>query len=296
METDKMIRSWILTLPADEYDEDYVTEKLSKYVYVGQLELGGKTEYLHWQIYIENPQGIRFSTLRNKFPKGHFEKRRGSKLEAYNYVTKTETSQGVSIKNGEIDTADNQGERNDIYSLRSAILFEDVTSDDLILTDPRAARYSNYLRELEQIWKAKKNKNSLRTDIECRYLWGPAGCGKTRLAFETFGGDAYRVTDYQHPWDSYNDEQTIILDEFRGQLEFSFMLNALDIYPLRLPCRYRDRWANFRTVWVLSNVPLIDQYPNARGYNFAAFARRFSSVDKMELDGTIVPDSINVRR
>lgn len=294
MATEKS-RSWILTLPADEYDKDYVTEKLSKYTYIGQLELGGKTEYLHWQVYIENPTQIKFTTLRNRFPKGHFEPRKGTKKQAYEYVTKSDTSQGVTISNGEIDTTERQGERTDIMALRSAILFENMTADDLLLTEPNAARYSPYLHELEQIWKAKQS--NLNREVSARYIWGPAGCGKTRYAHELYANEEfYRVTNYLHPWDSYNGQKTLVLDEFRGQIEFSFMLNVLDRYKLELPCRYRNKWATWTTVLVLSNIPLTHQYPDARGYNFDAFSRRFESVEMMDMDGTLTLDNTNVRR
>lgn len=66
-------RSWILTLPASEYDRSAVEAELGPYGYVGQLEQGGEGDddgCLHWQIYIENKTPVRFDTLRSKFPRG----------------------------------------------------------------------------------------------------------------------------------------------------------------------------------------------------------------------------------
>jgi len=81
-------RSWMLTLGQDYYDQETVERELANYTYAGQLEKGDKTndvtqkQFVHWQIYIENPNPIKFDTLRNKFPKGHYETRWGTKQQA----------------------------------------------------------------------------------------------------------------------------------------------------------------------------------------------------------------------
>lgn len=56
-----MSRSWILTLKAEDFTKEYVEEKLSDYTYIGQLEKGNTTEYLHWQVYIEHAAAIQQS-------------------------------------------------------------------------------------------------------------------------------------------------------------------------------------------------------------------------------------------
>ena len=109
-EKDPESRGWILTLPFAEYDRAAVEEGLGRYAaYVGQHERGEETGYEHWQIYLEHATPVRFSTLHNLFPKGHFERRQGTRAQAVEYVTKEETRAGDHIEHGHIDVTTHQG-------------------------------------------------------------------------------------------------------------------------------------------------------------------------------------------
>lgn len=92
---------------------------------------------------------------------------------------------------------------------------------------------------------------------------------------DKFGyANCYRVTDYKHPFDTYDGQDVIIFEEFRSSLKHADMLNYLDGYPLLLPCRYFNRQACFTKVFVITNVPPEDQYPNIDKESRAAFWRR----------------------
>ena len=45
----------------------------------------------------------------------------------------------------------------------------------------------------------------------------------------------YRVTDYAHPFDSYQGEDVLLLDEYNSNFKIRDLLNYLDGYPLTLP-------------------------------------------------------------
>ena len=66
------------------------------------------------------------------------------------------------------------------------------------------------------------------------------------------------------------------LDEFAGQLPFQLLLNVLDRYPCKLPCRFHDTWAGWTTVWIISNKPLEKQYQDVEPEVRAALDRRIS--------------------
>jgi len=76
--------------------------------------------------------------------------------------------------------------------------------------------------------------------------------------------NVYRVTDYAHPFDGYRGEDVIVFDEFRGQLKIYEMLNFLDGYPLELPCRYANKQACYTKVYLISNIPFDQQYPDVK--------------------------------
>lgn len=100
--------------------------------------------------------------------------------------------------------------------------------------------------------------------------------------------DIFRVSNYEHPFDDYEGQPVLVLDEFNSQLQFQLMLNILDRYPCKLPCRYRDAWAGWTEVWIVSNKSLPQQYEGVDEQIRPALDRRISEVLKMLGDGSTV--------
>ena len=62
------------------------------------------------------------------------------------------------------------------------------------------------------------------------------------------------------------------------------MLNYLDGYPVELPCRYANKVACYTKVYLVSNIPLDEQYPNVQQNepeSWKAFNRRIHEVRSM---------------
>lgn len=99
---------------------------------------------------------------------------------------------------------------------------------------------------------------------------------------EQFGySNVYRVTDYLHPFDGYKGQDVIIFEEFRTSFPISDMLNYLDGYPLELPCRYNNKYACFTKVYMITNIPLSQQYKTVQHESpqtWCAFLRRIGQV------------------
>ena len=76
------------------------------------------------------------------------------------------------------------------------------------------------------------------------------------------------------------------------------MLNYLDGYPLELPCRYANKIACYTKVYIITNIPLINQYISIQNEHFErwqAFKRRIKSILYYSADGQISesnPDDI----
>lgn len=286
-EKDPESRGWILTLPFAEYDRAAVEEGLGRYTaYVGQHERGEETGYEHWQVYLEHATPVRFSTLHNLFPKGHFERRQGIRAQAVEYVTKEETRVGDRIEHGHIDVTTRQGQRSDLEELHGRVMAGESV-DDLLMNDHRALLNHRGLRELQTARDNKTKPLELR-GVKAFYLYGETRTGKTSYLFDQYGDEMFRVSSYKHPYDAYSDQPVLVLDDFSSQVPMDLMLNILDIYPMQLPCRYRDKWADFETVWVVSNLPLERQYTDVRDRcpeQWEAFRARFSQVYCMTADG-----------
>lgn len=285
----------MITLPEEDYPQSYVEEQLSSYTYVGQLEKGtSETEYRHWQIYIENRSPIRFETLQKKFPKGHFERRTGTKEACYRYVTKTETSLGVRISRGDMKIQDKKPGRAELLEqYRIQILTGQTTVSKLILEDSNALPHERSLRVLENEYRKKLCKGRIR-DVEVHYIYGATGVGKTRMIYDRYKGhydDLYVVGDYSHPFDQYDNEDCLVFDEFSGQINFEYLLKILDRYPIELRARYMNKYANFTKVFILSNLPIEDCYPSKfheSKQQWDALLRRIGSYQEMTADGALV--------
>jgi len=100
-------------------------------------------------------------------------------------------------------------------------------------------------------------------DVRVSYIHGPTGVGKTRGIVENAGespADVYRVTDYKHPFDNYRGQSVLLLEEFRSSLPIEQMLVYLDGYYCELPCRYANKVAGWDEVYIVTNIPLDEQY------------------------------------
>ena len=123
-------------------------------------------------------------------------------------------------------------------------------------------------------------------DLEVTYIFGKTGSGKTRSIMDKFGYvNCYRVTDYKHPFDTYDGQDVLIFEEFRGGLKHGDMLNCLDGYPLLLPCRYFNRQACYTKVFIVTNLPPDSQYMNIDRESRNAFFRRIHKVVEFQEAG-----------
>lgn len=273
---DTQSRKWQITLnfkSKKQIDHKAIKNELSAikpiqyYCLADEIGLKEKTPHIH--IFIACSSPVRFSSIKRHFPEGHIEQARGSCEENKNYVEKSgkwenDPKSDTSIKGtfeqwGEM-FVERQGARSDLDFLYQ--LVKDGKSNFEILEEN-----SNYLLRLtdiervRQTVKAEEFRTTFR-NMEVTYLWGKTGSGKTRYVMEREGYAAvYRVTEYEHPFDSYASQEILVLDEYRSQLKISELLNLLDGYPLELRCRYADKTACFTTVYIISNLPLSAQYP-----------------------------------
>lgn len=287
-------RDWMMTIPAEKITDDDIELFLTSVHASGavfQREQGEKTQYAHWQMLVQFPSPKRFSTLKNQckrfgMDQAHLEPRHGTVAQAVAYCSKSETRVGETHTFGEIAQRDEQGHRSDIQRLREMIL-SGMTVEEVLMADEAgaAARYVGYLRDLAAARDVTRAQSW--RDMDVWYIYGKPGVGKSRYALKCFP-DAYRVTTYQHPFDGYRGQSTLILDEFDGQIELPLLLNILDGYPLELPCRYANKQALFTTVIMISNEPIGAYYLNYAPDRLDALYRRivrfihFISEDKLK--------------
>lgn len=163
-----------------------------------------------------------FKLTENDKPQ-HIEIMRGSFKENEAYCSK----EGSYTKLGDEPS---QGLRGDLNELKKEILDGNLSVDDIVIENPMMFhQYGRTLSKIEEIALRKKYRSWMTT---CLWIYGETGTGKSHKAFENFHPDTHYVknlnTDF---WDGYTGQETVILNEFRGQIKFSELLDLIDKYP-----------------------------------------------------------------
>lgn len=239
----------------------------------------------HTHLYLYSPNAILFSTLQQRFFGAHIEIARGRHQENRDYIRKEgkwlddakhETNLPETFEeSGPVPTERNR--RETVSEEILELILAGASNAEILMQYPSAMNRLHHIEAARQTLFADKYADAWR-DLDVTYLWGKTGVGKTRTIMERYGyKNVYRVTDYDHPFDDYKGEKVVLFEEFRSSLKIADMLKYLDGYPLMLPCRYGNKAAGFDKVYIVSNIPLSQQYPNTQlsePETYRAFLRR----------------------
>lgn len=230
-------------------------------------EIGENGTY-HTHLYLQGRGGINFSTIKKRFDGGHFEMAKGTALQNKEYVSKTgkwehdkkhETSVPDTYEEWGEMPVERQGSRNDLADIY-AMIKDGLSNFEIMEQIPDVMFQLDKLETVRQTIRDKEYAEKWR-DLEITYIWGSTGTGKTRSIMERYGYcNVYRVTDYSHPFDGYMGQDVILFEEFRSSISLGDMLKYLDGYPVVLPCRYVNKQACYTKVYIVSNIPLRQQY------------------------------------
>ncbi len=294
---DTRSRKWSITLnnPAEHgINHEVIKERLLdiKHEYwcmADEIGLENGTPHIHLFIAAKNP--ISFSRLKRVFQEAHIEQARGTIQENRDYVTKSgkwadsdkaDTSvTGTFEESGEPPEEPGQGYRSDIAQMYQLIV-EGLSNAEIMMENPKLALYVNQMDKIRKDVLEARYSDTFR-ELDVTYISGETATGKTQSVMEKHGySSVYHITDYGHyPFDSYSGQSVMCFDEFRSSLPISDMLNYLDGYPLNLPARYANRVACYKTVYIISNISLEEQYPNiqeSEPATWQAFLRRIQRV------------------
>lgn len=242
----------------------------------------------HTHLYVVFKNAVMFQTMQQRFYGAHIEDARGTHRENRDYIRKEGKHRETDKADTNLpDTFEESGElpaeseRRVKQSEAILAMLEDGASDvEILRAYPSALNHLPRIQQARQTLLADKYRRVRRTDLKVCYIHGATGVGKTRSILDRYGDEnVYRVTNYKHPFDGYKGEPVIMFDEFRSNLPLPDMLNYLDVYPLMLPSRYADHVACYTQVFIVSNIPLAEQYPLVQleePVSYAAFLRRIN--------------------
>ncbi|MDE7219582.1 MAG: replication protein [Oscillospiraceae bacterium] len=314
-------RKWQLTInnPAEKgITHEVLKESLSKFA--GMLywcmcdETGSEGTY-HTHVYFVLRTPTVHTVVENRFPSIHRENVKGTSQQNRDYVRKDgekynkspdgsysyiDGSGKTHIGTNHTDTfeewgempVERQGKSKDVEKIYTLIK-DGATNLEIIDAVPSGMMNIDKIERTRSILRDTHFANSWR-ELHVTYIFGTTGVGKTRSVMDKYGyQNCYRVTDYRHPFDTYDGQDVLILEEYRSQFKIADILNYLDGYPLLLPCRYFNRQACYSKVFIISNLPLEKQYTNVIQESRAAFFRRIHQVREYQNGSVLEYDSIS---
>lgn len=273
-------------------------------------EEGDECETLHTHVFIcRASSALTAERIQSLFPNMHREKAFGAPYDNRCYILKdgekfhkdSDGHYSYDSKDGKhheginfSDTFFESGECPDEHQGKSSsddliidLIRNGASNEDIIESVSSAFKHIDKIERVRSMFRDREFSDKWR-DLHVTYISGKTGIGKTRSVMEKFGfSNVFRVTDYKHPFDTYNAQDIILFEEFRSSLPLGDMLNYLDGYPLLLPCRYFDRQACFTKVFLISNIPVSEQYLRSDRESRQAFFRRIHEVQEFDDKGRL---------
>lgn len=266
-----------------EKNEDWVNRFESigdiQYYVVGK-ETCPDTKRKHLQGYIEFTKEHTFNKLQKNLKNIHFEGRLGTQEEAIKYCKKEGDYQ-------EYGTPKQQGKRTDLKIIIDDIQSGKTNTDSIIINEPMLFhQYGRTLEKAEDIALRTRYRNWTTQGI---LYWGKTGTGKTYRAFQDFSPSTHYVLNLNDNgwWDGYKGQETVIINEFRGQITYSELLDLVDKYPKTVKRRGREPVPFLaKTLILTSPMRIEDIYHrlNDDKDSFDQFYRRFKCYECIDTE------------
>jgi len=256
---------WMVTCPEDSWEQSFLSRPPVVYG-LGQHELSS-TGYAHVHALIHFSAKQSLLSVKRLCPTGHWELSRSAAAESY--VWKDDTA--VPGSRFEYGTKPfRRASKTDwdaVWLAAKAGRIEDV---------PASIRISSY-RALKSIGSDYQEPVAMERTISV--FWGQTGTGKSRRAWSEAGLSAYPKNPNTKFWDGYRGHENVVVDEFRGRVDISYLLTWCDRYPVIVEVKGSSTPLQARKIWFTSNLHPRQWYPDLDESTIAALLRRLEVVE-----------------
>jgi len=239
---------------------------------IAQMERAPSTGQLHIQGYCELTTHRSMSQLKDLFQTSriHLERSRGTYEQNKTYCTKEDTREAGPWEFGEHLV---QGRRTDLGEVASMVI--------------AGASFADIARAHPTTWiRYGKGVIALRAAVmdtprdwaaDVHVFIGPTGTGKSRTAHAEGGDSRYILGDPAGKWwDGYAGQETVIIDDYRGEIQFTYLLKLLDRYPMQV--QTKGGWTNLSAKhWFITSNLELDEWYGAN-VDLAPLRRRITEV------------------
>ena len=135
-----------------------------------------------------------------------------------------------------------QGFRGDLEETKECLMKGDISVDQVAVENPQMFHmYGRTLDRIEDIALRQRFRTEMTIGT---WYCGATGVGKSHAVFAGFSPETHYVkalgaADLKW-WDGYTGQETVIFNEFRGQVQFSEMLDLMDKWPKTVSRRGRE--------------------------------------------------------
>ncbi len=240
-----------------------------------QTERGKENGTIHLQGYVE------FSKVTTKRQanlalgnRARLGIRRGTREQAIQYTEKKETRiEGPRFNNHK---SRSQGARTDLvllqHDLDEGMSFKKIGEKHFPLMLRYPGGISRYrILHADTTWR----------EVEVNVYWGATGTGKTRKAWE----DDPELFCLPEPtgnsvwFDGYHGQRAMLIDEFYGQIKWSFLLKLLDGHYLPIPIKGGMTFLEVTKITITSNIHPSGWYNyNEGSMNYETLKRRINKI------------------
>lgn len=226
-------KNFCFTLFNFELVDDFINYDY-EYLIMG-LEVCPETKKEHYQGFIRFKSTKLFKTLIGHFKGVHFET---MKTDTYSSITYCKKD--GNWKEYGICPLLKQGQRSDLVRMKNDILAGRQTTEDILVNMPGLFhQYGRTIEKIEDIAMRKKYRTEMTL---CDWIVGSTGKGKSHMMYENFHPDTHYILNLQDKgwWEGYKQQETVCINEFRGQIAYGELLDLIDKWPKSVPRRGRE--------------------------------------------------------
>lgn len=276
--------AWMLTIPASKHVLQEVKDVLEGgcYAAIFSEEAGGKTGYRHYQTLAVYKSRATGTQVRGMFSDAHVEPARKVIDACRQYVSKDRTHISGPYSIGHCDDVPGmeitpqEERRKDIYDYLNTKIEDGWHYLDFV-RDPEyrtwALTHKQQILDLTEAYTEEAFGNTdrglllpdgIHRALSVDYIWGPTEVHKTGDVLDLYGRKNVFKTKLSKPFpfDNYQGQKVLLLDDFRSDLRFNDLITILDSYPYDTNIKGSHAWACWTKVVISANIPLSEQYPN----------------------------------
>lgn len=194
------------------------------------------TGRFHFQgyVYYKDKVSIKKSQELLNTGKHHHEPASGDAASNYSYIVgpyeKDGKNKPYNPNYKEFGSMPKQGNRKDLDELKEKILKNETTLDSVVCDTPQL--FHQYGRTLEKLDDLRMSKLWRTEMTEGLWIWGPTGVGKSHLALADYHPDTHYIVPNDGTWwDNYKQQETVVFNDFRGDLPYNELLQMVDKWP-----------------------------------------------------------------